>query len=643
MSTEEQPFLRKDGRKYRRRLTIDEKKQMTVYQHRIWTLDAQGLSHAEILSCMHQEFPELTDPSQPLLVEQWRRPLKIFNTLKFLRAKPDLDPSLPPRPEYMSAFRDSKKEVQRKQRKAVKRQKKELAALQDENERLTRVAEDLARQAEDNPDIRKTIEQLALRDEIRQELRGILFPRQLEVVDAPRMFKCLLCGRRSGKSYLLVVAILLALVDCGSNEHVVFTAISRKKAEEIIWTYLFGFIEKYQLVERLEWTINQSERTIETPTGGRFWMHGLSEERNISKVRGNKYRLFICDEAQSYEDLLSELLDEGVIPALGEARDPRTGERCGQIILAGTPTGVLSGPWFRISTGAADRPGTPEVEKWFIRTWTMRDNPAIDDADSYMKMIQRKNGWDDDSWQFQQEFLARWTPSDSILCFPRFEIVPAKKLPSESTSYYIGIDYGFNPDPTAIIVIGVQRGTRQGRIVYSWAATDMGDDEFATKIASVVQRYNPVAIVGDTAGAGSRAIGLFNSKFGEQLGVHIESAQKSEKLARFSMLAADLRRGAIVIEESLETTSLVMELRELRWKDSTRKTPHPSCPDHLVDALSYCHMEMHHATEDYVQQRIVTPTNDEEAHIEMLQTFEEHRLAHAEHSEGLQDLFGWAD
>ena len=205
----------------------------------------------------------------------------------------------------------------------------------------------------------------------------------------------------------------------------------------------------------------------------------------------------------------------------------------------------------------------------------------------------------------------------------------------------LGIDYGFHPDPCAFTVTASRRNDPKVRVVFSSKRGQVDDIEFAQEAARSVDRFKPVAIVGDTAGVGSRAMGMFNKRYGHEIGVWIKSAEKHDKLASISLMNTAFRKDRLEVVACEETQELSKELASLQWRNEKREEIHLLYPDHAFDSLRYGFNE-HHVMVDAVDHDTHTgrATNNSEAHQEMLRDMARVRERQEEEREMLGELMG---
>lgn len=422
--------------------------------------------------------------------------------------------------------------------------------------------------------------ELAKRKQAKEAILAELHSLQKEVANylleetSPRRSKwiALTCGRRAGKSVLDAHLIVLALLDSGPNEWVGYGAVTRGQAKRIIWRELCDLISRLAL----PWAINETLCTISVPSRGSFLLTGFDNASEVHKLRGLKFRLFVCDEPATYEHLLEELLREVLEPAFGDTR--------GSLVLSGTPGTVCAGFWHGVSTGLV-----PGYRRW---TWTVRDNPYFYEPDDFLEQVKERNGWQDRDPVYRREYLAEWVEDEGSLVYSWNDGRNAvTRLPDDydvrSWIHTIGIDYGFR-DSTAWCVLASHPHRREIVVVHAEKEIELLDDQIAERTHTLIQRFNPSSIVGDSAAP--HAIEAFNRRFGASSGRYIRGADKRGKMAHITLLNTELRSGRLTV--CLPTAGcLAGEMRVLPWSNGQRVMEHPGFDNHACDAALYAFME----------------------------------------------------
>ena len=425
----------------------------------------------------------------------------------------------------------------------------------------------------------------AKRRQIKDAILGELHPLQREVAEyaitptQDSKWIALTCGRRAGKTELDVRLIALALLDSGPNNELVgYAAVTRKKAEELVWRPLRDLISRFALDSEHNWKINESTNTIEVPGRATFQLMGFDKYAEIEKLRGSKFRLFICDEPDTYDHLLEPLISKVIEPTLGDVR--------GTFLINGTPGHVNAGTWHAISTGNDEF-----YRRWH---WTVHDNPFFPDPEGWLASVRKRNGFTDNDAIYLREYLARWTEDEESLVYAfnrsrnTLSGLPRDYDPA-SWVHTLGIDYGFRN--TAWSVLASPPHRHEAYCVHAEREERNIDDDIADHTHELIERFSPVSVVGDSAD--QKAIEAYNRRWGSKTGRYIRNANKREKLAHIGLLNTELRTGRLTICEP-DAEVLIQEMSTLPWKNgklAAKREENKEFPNHACDATLYAFME----------------------------------------------------
>lgn len=443
------------------------------------------------------------------------------------------------------------------------------------------------------------------RSKVRCDILGELFDIQRAIADewlrGCRYF-ALSCSRRAGKTQLLARLIAISLLHSGRDEWTCFAARTLGIAKDLIWSELERINKRYEL----NWKINGSDLSITTPTGARFRLVGVDDRASIEKVRGKRFRLFICDEASTYQDALQNLFMSCVQPGLVDIR--------GSFILSGTPGYTCSGFWFDIATGALDENGEVKYPDYRRHHWTLRQNPHIRDADAELADIRRQNRWTEEDPVYVREYLGEWRADDSALvyAFTRARnIIPVLPVPFEPKTWLVtlGVDYGMS-DHTAWVALGSPPNDQRTFVIKARKERGKLPDEVSEITEQFVKRYAPVRIVGDSGGLGKTFVEEFNRRHAAKAGIHIIPAKKADKLANIATVNGALRLankpgGLMLLEKEAEP--LAGEIQFLPWLDEARTKEHPRYANHCADSMIYSHKEHRGYLHEPVKQHVPEP------------------------------------
>jgi hypothetical protein len=415
----------------------------------------------------------------------------------------------------------------------------------------------------------------AARDAKRAAILGELFDRQQDVAKAwlgGLRFIALCCSRRAGKTQLLARMIALALLASGRNEWVVFTARTLQIARNIVWAELVALNERHQF----GWKMLEHEGSISTASGAQFRLVGIDDKAAIEKVRGNKYRLVILDEASTYQEHLKRLINDAFRPGLGDLG--------GTLVLSGTPGYVCAGYWHEAATG-----------KLHYRTWhwTLRENPFFPDPEAELAAVLAENKWTEDEPTYRREYLGLWINDGDSLVFGGYDPLRNKReAPAFNPARWIvtmGLDYGTQKDPSAIVVLGTPKGDDATYVLYARKHHKLLPDELSAEVRSVVERFKPDRAVGDSGGLGAPYVEEWNRRHAVDAGISVLPASKSDKLASTELVNGAFRSSKLFITP--DAVELEGEVLYLPWFDTNRTKSHPAYEDHCSDAARYAFKE----------------------------------------------------
>jgi len=406
---------------------------------------------------------------------------------------------------------------------------------------------------------------------VARQIVAELHPKQLEVLDGLQSgarFAALTCSRRAGKTHLLASIIVLRLLTAGFNQEVVFAAPTLARGKELIWLEVCRLIDRYHL----GWQRWDNVAKIRTAEGAIFRITGLDTKRAIGKNRGGDTVAFLCDEAQEFPHLLEQLL-VAVGPALTQRR--------GWFVASGTPGPAKRGYWFAIAHGAEGF----QPYHWDLTQNTKLGRPGGEIIAEEMARC----GWGPNHPTLMRELRGLWVEDHTLLVC---ELDQVKNITNDVPDYspswrhFLGVDYGFSPDPCAWVVAAAHPHRNFVAIVHAEKAHRLTSDQIAAKTKELVDRFGCKAVVGDSASGGATFINDFNERYGRAAGVTMRAAEKADKAGSVEMLNTELRTGRLVLLPS--ATPLAEEMRTLQYKTVERLEMMPGAEDHCFDAFRYC-------------------------------------------------------
>ena len=409
--------------------------------------------------------------------------------------------------------------------------------------------------------------------------RDDLFGEQLDFIDHPGKLKVACCSRRAGKS---TAAAMYLIEQCLRHPEslCVYLATSRMAAKRILWLLLKQLGRKYDLKIRYQ----NTDLIAHFPNGSRIELHGCSDAGDLDRLRGNKFRLVVIDEAGHFGKILDELVQETIEPGCLDLD--------GIIALIGTPSPRTAGLFYEAFH-------TPSMgyEKFH---WTLHDNPYLNgngrSTKKWLEDRMRQTGMKEDSAIYQREWAGRFVQSDDSIVYRYTQKNFYEELsPEHDWLYIIGCDLGWH-DATAYSVIAYSREHPAVFLVDCWSQSKMLPTQIAEKLSELMSEYKATSIQMDTAGAGKSIAEEMKQRFG----LPIKAAKKTEKFAAIELLNGELASERFFIHKE---SPIREEWDVLSW-DPDFKKEMAAFPNHISDATLYAFREARHYA---WRERVTTP------------------------------------
>lgn len=381
-----------------------------------------------------------------------------------------------------------------------------------------------------------------------------LLPWQQEVMESSARFKVIAAGRRTGKSHLAAVSLILSALN-GEKGKTFYVAPTQGQARDVIWNTIFDIAG--EIIERSH--VNNLEITL--AGGNTIYLKGADRPDTL---RGVSLKHLVLDE---YAFMKPEVFESILRPALADCK--------GTAIFIGTPEG--RNHFFDVYQGAES------WDDWESFHYTSFDNPIVD-----RKEIEHARQTLP-AWAFQQEFMASFDArTGGMFDTDNFIYYTDCK---EVGDYYISIDLaGFKSqgqrkakkrDNSAIAITKV---TASG----TWYVEDIiygqwSLDETCNHIFAAVEKYRPIK-VGIEKGIAQQAV---MSPLGDMM-------RRKGRVFRIEPLSHGNQKKEDRIAWSLEGrfANGLIQLKKAEWNarfvDEAANFPSSLVHDDLIDALSYC-------------------------------------------------------
>ena len=246
------------------------------------------------------------------------------------------------------------------------------------------------------------------------------------VADDKTRFRCLVTGRRFGKTTLAIREVCYVARIPGRVCWAVCP--SYRQAKQIFW------IKLKKILHDLRWvkSINEAELTVYLKNGSRICLRGAD---NPDSLRGVGIDFLVLDECA---DIQESAWTEVLRPTLSDTK--------GNALFIGTPKGMN---WFH---DLYQRGQDPTETEWSSYQYTTLQGGWVEQGEIEQA---RK---DLDAKTFRQEYEATWETYSGIIYygFSMSENVKNIEQPLDNNILHIGMD--FNIDPCSAVVSYIKDG-----------------------------------------------------------------------------------------------------------------------------------------------------------------------------------------
>lgn len=420
-----------------------------------------------------------------------------------------------------------------------------------------------------------------------EAIKADLFAAQKKVIADTSRKIALQCSRRAGKTHLCA-----ALTLCGSRRAgmmhpqapemiVPYIALTKDHARRLLWPIIKKMDSTYVLNLRYD-----EQRLIASWPDGRakVWLTGADKIDEMEKLRGGAYPMAVIDEAGSFDQKLTYLIEEVLKYALEDYG--------GQLILASTPNARCTGAFYAACHN--------ELPGYSLHRWSTCDNEYFprwagkpdwqERAKAWLIALREENKWQDDHPVYRREALGEWVRDEASMVFAfnrqacTYEDVGALP-PAEERVRILGVDIGYN-DACAFAVMTYGPHDTCAYLEYEYQRSGMSVSDVADAIHRLRNAYGPSRIVMDVGGLGKMIAAELNTRYG----LGIEPADKAGKLAFIEIANSDLRKGLLKIPLGGGTAE---QLATIQWA-ADRKKEDPMYPNDAADAMLYAYRALLH-------------------------------------------------
>jgi hypothetical protein len=384
-----------------------------------------------------------------------------------------------------------------------------------------------------------------------------LSTKQKEIANCKTRWRCVVAGRRGGKTHLAMRE--LCRYASVPNSVVWYLTGSRQQAKSLVWNKL------KKKLQGLNWvsSTNESELRIELVNGSQICLKSAEQGDNL---RGESLNFIVIDEFCDID--INEIWSQIIRPSLADKK--------GHGLFIGTPKAG--------NQAARDLYDNYLTKKnWASFTYTTAEGGFVDQDE----IAQARE--DLSPKVFRQEYEASWENFAGVIFneFGEHNITILRK-PTETEPIYIGMDFNITP---ASAVIG--RQTKMGIEIYDEIYID--NSNTTEMIDEIRSRYphNPITVFPDPAGVARKtsAGGNTDIKLLEMAGFQTRY-HRAHPLVRDRINAGN----SLFFKRPDATTRFAIDpackktiqcLKNWAYKEETMIPDKNSGWDHGCDALTY--------------------------------------------------------
>lgn len=421
------------------------------------------------------------------------------------------------------------------------------------------------------------------------------FPEQLIFIKDPSKRKKLCLTRRSGKSTTVGLYLINEALTYPRSKYV-YVGLTKDTAKSVMWTDIFE-----NIIIKLNVPAKLVGLQIKFNNGSVIQLTGADATyKEKHKLRGQKNRIAVIDECQSFTQDLKELVESVILPTLADLE--------GTLCMIGTP-GNEQGLhyWWQINDPKNKN------NTWKDFHWTWKDNPfARDNVKKSLDEIIQKDPNIIKTTSFRQEWLGEWVIEDNARVYKADKSINyINELPlgllDSHTVYLLSIDLGYI-DATAFVISCYNPNLNDKMYVLkSNKFSKLTISAVAEKIKEYQSLYSFRNITVDAA----------NRQAVEEMrlihGLPLWAAEKQGKEAHISLLNSDFQTARVLILKDTNQ-ELINELETLIWSQRDlllgKHKEDPRKENHLTDALLYGHHASRHFW--YESKPVINPNNEDQ-------------------------------
>ena len=117
--------------------------------------------------------------------------------------------------------------------------------------------------------------------------------RVLKLLRGPQRYTLVYGGSRSGKTFLIVLAILIRALDAPGSRHVIF-----RFRQNSAWNAIgLDTLPKVAKLCNVPLTVHKQDKYFSLPNGSEIWIAGLDDKERVEKILGSEFVTIYHNEA----------------------------------------------------------------------------------------------------------------------------------------------------------------------------------------------------------------------------------------------------------------------------------------------------------------------------------------------------------
>lgn len=374
---------------------------------------------------------------------------------------------------------------------------------------------------------------------------------QATVAQSPARFKILRCGRRTGKTYFIIIdSLSLALKYPGIS--MAYVGLTYSHAKDVVWEdylKLGGSLIEYK---------NSQELLIRLHNGSRIKLYSWD---SIDNMLGKKYHKVYLDEAAVARNLY-KAWDDVIEPTLLDYH--------GEAWFTSMPRG--KGQFKRLIDESMNK------DDWESFHFTSYDNSTIPNVKADLDQKRK----DIAPSVFAQQYLAEFTDLEGRIYTEFMRDMTVKDCPFEPVRYGFSVDFGYNhPLAAYVYAIGPDDQIHVEKELYE---TKLDDKKRLARIKDLTEAYSIEVAVGDSEDP------IAIEQLTRELPFRVDGAVKGKDsvMQGINLVKSAFHSGNLTVAE--RCVNLVDELEVYAWKldKEGNETDQPVKEnDDAVDSLRY--------------------------------------------------------